>query len=244
MAAPGSRFSAIAFGIAVSGMHYTAMLGMHFEPAPPGAEETAGLAASPEVLAPIVALLCFFIAAGFLLSLVPEPRRRSLRAGADEPRLTTGNDGEISDVDAAPRDGATVGPRLLSAPLGGLGQSRPVPVMRLPIQGADGVHFIEAAEIRGVKADAHYTLVHDGTRERMCPWSISQVEEHLDPAFFVRVHRSHIVALPHVTLVRREGDGAVVELDGPVPHRVPVSRAKIAELRTRLGLSGRRNHVR
>jgi hypothetical protein len=236
--------SAVAFGIAVSGMHYTAMHGMHYGPAEPGAGEPAGLAASPDVLAPIVALLCFLIAAGFLLSLVPEPRRRPLRSGADEPRPTTGHVTDMSESGMIVRDGATIGPRLLSAPLGGLGQSRPIPVVRLPIQGADGVHFIEASEIRGVKADAHYTLVHDGTRERMCPWSISQVEEHLDPAHFVRVHRSHIVALPHVTLVRREGDGAMVELDGPVPHRVPVSRAKIAELRARLGISGRRNHVR
>ena len=54
----------------------------------------------------------------------------------------------------------------------------------------------------------------------------------------MRVHRSHIVAIPHVTFVRKEGDGAVVELDGPAPHRVPVSRAKIAELKARLGLAG------
>ena len=60
----------------------------------------------------------------------------------------------------------------------------------------------------------------------MCPWSISEAEAQLDPASFLRVHRSHIVAIPHVTLVRKEGDGAVVELDGPSPHRVPVSRAK------------------
>ena len=75
-------------------------------------------------------------------------------------------------------------------------------------------------------------------RERMCPWSISQAEAQLDPAFFVRVHRSHIVAIPHVTFVRKEGDGAVVELDGAAPHRVPVSRAKIAELKARLGVAG------
>lgn len=237
--------SAIAFGIAVSGMHYTAMHGMHFEPAPGGAPPPAGLAASPDILAPIVALLCFLIAAGFLLFLVPEPRRRPLRAAAsraadpveDDPPITLAGDGA--------QDGAAVaGPRLKSAPLGGIGQSRPIPVARLPVHGADGVHFIEASEIRGVKADAHYTLVHDGSRERMCPWSISQVEEHLNPALFVRVHRSHIVALPHVTLVRREGDGAVVELDGPVPHRVPVSRARIAALRARLGLATRRPAAR
>jgi DNA-binding LytR/AlgR family response regulator len=111
------------------------------------------------------------------------------------------------------------------------------------VEGADGTHFIDAADIRSVRADAHYTRVHDGTRERMCPWSISEAEAQLDPGLFVRVHRSHIVAIPHVTLVRKEGDGAVIELDGPTPHRVPVSRAKIAEVKARLGLALRNGHV-
>jgi diguanylate cyclase len=71
----------------------------------------------------------------------------------------------------------------------------------------------------------------------MCPWSISEAEAQLDPGLFLRVHRSHIVAIPHVTFVRKEGDGAVIELDGPSPHRVPVSRAKIAEVKARLGLA-------
>ena len=75
------------------------------------------------------------------------------------------------------------------------------------------------------------------------PWSISEAEAQLDPAFFLRVHRSHIVAIPHVTFMRKEGDGAVVELDGAPPHRVPVSRAKMAELKARLGLAGRRAQV-
>jgi DNA-binding LytR/AlgR family response regulator len=130
--------------------------------------------------------------------------------------------------------------RLRPTPLGGLGQPpRAAPAPRLPVEGADGTHFIDSAEIRSVRADAHYTKIHDGTRERMCPWSISEAEAQLDPGLFVRVHRSHIVAIPHVTLVRKEGDGAVVELDGPSPHLVPVSRARIAEVKARLGLAGR-----
>jgi DNA-binding LytR/AlgR family response regulator len=130
-------------------------------------------------------------------------------------------------------------PRLRAMPLGGMGQPRPIPAPRLPVEGADGTHFIDAADIRSVRADAHYTKVHDGTRERMCPWSISEAEAQLDPSLFVRVHRSHIVAIPHVSFVRKEGDGAVIELDGPSPHRVPVSRAKIAEVKARLGLARR-----
>ena len=232
--------SAIAFGIAVSGMHYTAMHGMHFVPRPELAHHqlAGGLAASPQILSVIVAVLCFVIAAGFLLSLVPDPRRQTVSSALPvDPAAETTL--AVASPDAG---GAASFPRLTSAPLGGLGQPpRPAPAPRLPVEGADGTHFIETADVRSVRADAHYTMVHDGTRERMCPWSISEAEAQLDPGLFVRVHRSHIVAIPHVTFVRKEGDGAVIELDGPSPHRVPVSRAKIAEVKARLGLV-RRNH--
>jgi diguanylate cyclase len=225
--------SATAFGIAVSGMHYTAMAGMQFVPASEGAHhQIEGLAASPQILSLVVALLCFVIAAGFLLSLVPEPRRKAL-ADTTVPLLETASL-------PAREPAATPGSRLRPTPLGGIGQPpRAAPAPRLPVEGADGTHFIDTADVRSVRADAHYTKVHDGTRERMCPWSISEAEAQLDPGLFVRVHRSHIVAIPHVTFVRKEGDGAVVELDGPSPHRVPVSRAKIAEVKARLGLAGR-----
>jgi diguanylate cyclase len=145
-----------------------------------------------------------------------------------------------ADVVPAGEFAVASGSRLRPTPLGGIGQPpRAAPAPRLPVEGADGTHFINTADVRSVRADAHYTKVHDGTRERMCPWSISEAEAQLDPGLFVRVHRSHIVAIPHVTFVRKEGDGAVVELDGPSPHRVPVSRAKIAEVKARLGLAGR-----
>jgi NO-binding membrane sensor protein with MHYT domain len=231
--------SSIAFGLAVSGMHYTAMYGMHFVPLSEAAHHHAqGLAASQQILSVVVAVLCFVIAAGFLLSLVPDPRRQTMA-----PAVATGPVAEAAVVAAQAPPAETVAvpfPRLTSAPLGGLGQPpRAAPAPRLPVEGADGTHFIDSADVRSVRADAHYTRVHDGTRERMCPWSISEAEAQLDPGLFVRVHRSHIVAIPHVTFVRKEGDGAVIELDGPSPHRVPVSRAKIAEVKARLGLARR-----
>ena len=226
--------SSIAFGLAVSGMHYTAMHGMHFVACSPEAAQAhaAGLSASPQILSIIVSVLCFVIAAGFLLSLVPDPRRQAMAPVAETPVTSA------AAVQAGPI--ATSAPRLMPAPLGGLGQPpRPAPAPKLPVEGANGTHFINAADVRSVRADAHYTRVHDGTRERMCPWSISEAEAQLDPGLFVRVHRSHIVAIPHVSFVRKEGDGAIIELDGPTPHRVPVSRAKIAEVKARLGLARR-----
>jgi len=230
--------SSIAFGLAVSGMHYTAMYGMHFVPLSEAAHHYAGgLAASQQILSVIVAVLCFVIAAGFLLSLVPDPRRQTAATLVLDPSVEPG----LAAAPAPPAEPVAVTfARLSPSPLGGIGQPpRAAPAVRLPIEGADGTHFIDTADIRSVRADAHYTRVHDGTRERMCPWSISEAEAQLDPGLFVRVHRSHIVAIPHVSFVRKEGDGAIIELDGPSPHRVPVSRAKIAEVKARLGLARR-----
>jgi diguanylate cyclase len=229
--------SSVAFGVAVSGMHYTAMYGMHFVPLDAASHHHhfEGLAASQQALSLVVTVLCFVIAAGFLLSLVPDPRRRTAVTAADvaESLVEAVNPADLAAPEAS-------GPKLRPTPLGGVGQPpRAAPAPRLPVEGADGTHFIDSADVRSVRADAHYTKVHDGTRERMCPWSISEAEAQLDPGLFVRVHRSHIVAIPHVTFVRKEGDGAVVELDGPSPHRVPVSRARIAEVKARLGLAGR-----
>ncbi|MGB3389618.1 MAG: MHYT domain-containing protein [Pseudaminobacter sp.] len=227
--------SAVVFGIAVSGMHYTAMYGMRFLPASASHHGDDGLVASPQVLSLIVSLLCFLIVAGFLLFLVPDPRVRPTVSVATS---GSGDDFEDMEVAGVIRSGAEA--VTLQAqrhlPLRGLGQPRVASAIRLPLEGAGGTRFIEAGQIRSIKADAHYTLVHDGSRERMCPWAISHAEAQLDPAIFIRVHRSHIVSIPHVTLIRKEGDGAVVELDGPAPHLVPVSRSKVAEVRARLGL--------
>ncbi|HZR72000.1 MHYT domain-containing protein [Bradyrhizobium sp.] len=222
--------SAIAFGVAVSGMHYTAMAGVEVVPLAAGDHHHMdSLVASPQTLSLVVTLFCFVIAAGFLLSLVPDARK-VVSAVAEK-----ATDAPIADASAA-----TTAPKLRPVPLGGVGQPpRAAPAPRLPVEGADGTHFIEATAVRSVRADAHYTKIHDGTRERMCPWSISEAEAHLDPGLFLRVHRSHIIAISHVALVRKEGDGAIIELDGPAPHRVPVSRAKIAEVKARLGLAHR-----
>ncbi len=236
--------SAVVYGFAVSGMHYTAMAGMHLVPPAQGSHHhVGGLTASPQILSLVVALLCFVIAAGFLLSLVPDPRKRA--AMTDAAAAITGEAAPeaaalVATIPPVDSNAGTTSPRLRPTPLGGIGQPpRAAPAPRLPVEGADGTHFIDTADVRSVRADAHYTKVHDGTRERMCPWSISEAEAQLDPGLFVRVHRSHIVAMAHVTFVRKEGDGAIIELDGPTPHRVPVSRAKIAEVKARLGLARR-----
>src|SRR5581483_12026090 len=146
------------FGIAVSGMHYTAIEGMRFVCcAEPPTHHLRALATSPQTLALVVAVFCFVIAAGFLLSLVPDPRRQvvPLTAAAGIP----GADAMLALPQLAGAGmPAAAFPWPTSAPLGGVGQPpRPPPAPRLPVEGADGTHFIDSADVRSVRADAHYT---------------------------------------------------------------------------------------
>jgi NO-binding membrane sensor protein with MHYT domain len=228
--------SATAFGIAVSGMHYTAMYGMSFATGMHDAPMDMGPVASPQAWLLIVSLPCFVVMAGFLLILVPEPQPRTEARQGNQPDMV-GQEVDLPPADSFPPQGSESSVTGRSPfPLGGLGQPRMSIAKRVPVAVTEGTQFIDAMEIRSIRADAHYTLVHDGARERMSPWSISEAEAQLDSASFLRVHRSYIVAIQHVTMIRKEGDGAIVEMDGATPNFVPVSRAKITELRARLGL--------
>src|SRR5215468_8039918 len=66
---PPLLLSAIAFGIAISGMHYTAMAGLTLYPHAPASTAPA---LSSDLLAIVVAIVAFLVSVVFLLFLVPE----------------------------------------------------------------------------------------------------------------------------------------------------------------------------
>jgi DNA-binding LytR/AlgR family response regulator len=74
-----------------------------------------------------------------------------------------------------------------------------------------------------------------------CSLSITEVEERLDPHFFMRVHRSHIINLDHINAIRKSLDSGIAEMAGPLRQAVPVSRTKLAELKKRA--TERKNHA-
>ena len=194
--------SALIFGLAVSGMHYTAMMGTMVVPSPLAA--AFGPAVSSDILMIFVVLLAFIISGIFLLYLVPEKSR------------VTEN---IIILTPEPK-----GP--------------PAPYQRVtlvPIESEGATNFMPAHEICAIQATTHYTLIYDGRREHFSPWSITEAEERLDKTDFMRVHRSHLIAIDKVKALRKSGDGAVVEV-GQLPRTVPVSRNRYAELKSRLGL--------
>ena len=85
-----------------------------------------------------------------------------------------------------------------------------------------------------VRANAHYTYIHDGETEFFCTQSISALEAMLDARAFMRVHRSHIVRIAAVARPRRHGNSLMLDMGAPVRCSIPVARAQQREVKRRL----------
>jgi len=227
---PPIILSAVAFGIAVSGMHYTAMAGM--TPFPMAMSSSGAPALSTDLLAIVVAVVAFCVSGIFLLVLVPERSREHGVAQA----IATFPDVSVAPVLAGSRNGnqAQFG-RGTYAPLGGAGGPPPRIAHHLPVERDGATHFIAVEDVVAVHANAHYTYVFNGTLKLFCPLAIGEVESRLDKSRFIRVHRSHIINIDRVIGHRRNGDSELVEMAASDHYSVPVSRSRIGWLKSRIG---------
>ncbi|HWW36672.1 MAG TPA: MHYT domain-containing protein [Xanthobacteraceae bacterium] len=227
--------SAAAFGMAISGMHYTAMTGVTLYPFVTAA--SAAPALSTDLLAIVVAVVAFCVSGIFFLLLLPDSARveqQMLAVAAAGPAAQAG-DAAVAVVPAPGSETAAsveLG-RGGYGPLGGAGSPRRF-ARHLPIERDGKTHFLAVEQVVAVHANAHYTYIFDGNDKLFCPLAIGDVESRLDDRHFVRVHRSHIVNITRVVGYRRSGDNELVEMAGATPSLVPVSRSRIGSLRSRV----------
>lgn len=66
----------------------------------------------------------------------------------------------------------------------------------------DAVYPVPAARIVRAEAAENYTTIHAGGEAHLVPLLLAEVERKLNPRRFLRVHRSHIVAMDHIRLIR------------------------------------------
>lgn len=87
---------------------------------------------------------------------------------------------------------------------------------RMMIKSHGRVHFISAAEIDWVEAAGNYIRLHIGPSSYLVRESLARLEERLDAARFVRIHRSALVNLDRVKEMRHwsSGEYLVVLADG------------------------------
>jgi len=234
---PPLILSATAFGVAVSGMHYTAMAGLTVMPRADSIPDAPAL--STGFLAIVVALVAFCVSGLFLLIVAPDRKGVSVGitrdVGVRSARTPAASLAEPTEAPALDAGSENEWGQGTYSPLGGGGSPPRRAARRLPVERDGMTSFVAVDDIFAVHANAHYTYLFDGTAKLFCPLAIGVVESRLDRHRFVRVHRSHIVNLDRVIGIKRSGDGGLVELASSTHYAVPVARSRVSWLKSRMG---------
>jgi two-component system LytT family response regulator len=111
---------------------------------------------------------------------------------------------------------------------------------RLMIKVSGRVVLLKVDEIDFIEADGNYAKLHVGSKAHLLREKMNDLEERLDPAKFVRIHRSIIVNLDRIKELHPHfnGDYIVVLEDG---RQLRLSRTRREHLEARLKLSNNRH---
>jgi hypothetical protein len=208
----------LVFGSAVAVVHFTAMEFTTYTVAPL-AETFTPVMAHAQV-AMLVLVSAFVISGAFLLSGASFMNRQLVPAAVPVA------------VISPPVPPGPVIPAPFDRPPGPAAET----TRRLPYERDGRTYFVAFDSVHAIRAEGHYTTAWLDREKVFCPWSITEAEERL-PATFLRVHRSWLVNLTHVTAFERARDHGYCVLAGTSGvDRVPVARARIAAVREALGL--------
>lgn len=92
---------------------------------------------------------------------------------------------------------------------------------KIAIHCNDAVHYLSSNEIIRCKAESNYTWIIMKGKSILIAKTLGKIEALLPSAFFYRTHRSHIVNLKHIKMVRHEKGGTIVTSDD---FNTPISR--------------------
>jgi two-component system, LytTR family, response regulator len=95
---------------------------------------------------------------------------------------------------------------------------------RLVIKSGDRATLLDVKDIDWVEADGDYVKLHTGKRWQLLRESLTRLAQQLDPARFVRIHRSTIVNIERIRELQSyfRGEYAVILQDGT---RLKLSRS-------------------
>ena len=114
---------------------------------------------------------------------------------------------------------------------------KPPPPERIPARIGERVHFLELARISHFYAEDKLTYAATADKNWVIDKTITDLEQKMDPARFVRVHRSTLVNLAFVDeLYPWFGGRMIVRLKDPKKTEITVARERLKELKERLGL--------
>ncbi len=118
------------------------------------------------------------------------------------------------------------------------GDRAPAPVeeVQIPVELGGVTRFVDRRDVTHVEAQGDYARLHTAAGSHLIRVPLTTLEDEWADAGFVRIHRSLLVALGHVTEVRMESGRCTVAV-GPrgVATDLVVSRRHTRELRELLG---------
>jgi two-component system LytT family response regulator len=80
--------------------------------------------------------------------------------------------------------------------------SQPTYLNRIAVRGATGTSFVDTKHVDWLKAAENYVELHVGTNCHLVEVTMAEVAKRLDPARFVRIHRSVIVNAERIRTVQ------------------------------------------
>lgn len=92
---------------------------------------------------------------------------------------------------------------------------------KVAIHCNDAVHYLSLSEIIRCKAESNYTWIITKEKNILIAKTLKKIEALLPSASFYRTHRSHIVNLKHIKMVKHEKGGTIVTSDD---FNTPISR--------------------
>lgn len=104
--------------------------------------------------------------------------------------------------------------------------------VRFLVRDGDKELLLPVSEVDWIEADAYYSRLHVNGRHYMLRETIIDLTKKLDPANFVRVHRSSIVNVERIREVHREGrtDSSLVLKSGSVVKMSKQGRQRLIDL--------------
>ena len=107
---------------------------------------------------------------------------------------------------------------------------------RIPVYKQNRIILVNVDEVMHFEGEGHYTTIHATSGQFLSNLSMSVLQARLDPERFLRVHRSHIVNMDHVSEIVTRADRSAIRVAGSQGPEVPISRNRLAEVKAFLGL--------
>ena len=110
-------------------------------------------------------------------------------------------------------------------------------LFKIPVYRKNRVILVDLKDIVRFQGDGHYTTIVTKDERYLSNLSLTDLEHRLDDSVYLRVHRSHIVSLPHAIEVIRSEEHIQLVMDDAEHTLVPVSRSKATQLKEWLGVT-------